>query len=263
VLVEGTTEAVLIVVSRSHTQRFVMMATSVARFVGTLLFELPRMEEAKEALLRAEFKVSRAQISPHFLYNALNTIAELTRKDPDKAQDLLIELASFTRYAFRTSGSLTTLAEELRNVDRYLTIETAHYAGKLSVRVKAAPEILNVVVPFLILQPLVENAIKHGLAPKPDGGTVTIIVEDTGVEAMISVEDDGVGMEADRLFDDLLDGHRTGSHIGIGNVNQRMRSVFGDEYALMVETAPGAGMKVIIRVPKFFPAAQPDMPALG
>jgi two-component system LytT family sensor kinase len=263
VLIEGTAEAVLIVVGRSHRQRLLVMANRVAQFVGTLLFELPRLAEAKAALLRAEFKVSRAQIAPHFLYNALNTIAEFTRRDPGQAQYLLVELADFTRYSFRTSGSLTTLAEELRNVDRYLTIETAHYAGRLSVRVKIDPEVLGVVVPFLIVQPVVENAVKHGLAPKPDGGIVTIMAENAGVEVVISVEDDGVGMDPDRLFADLRDAHKTGSHIGIGNVNQRMRSVFGDDYALMVETAPGAGTKVVIRVPKFLPGVRPDMPVLG
>jgi two-component system, LytTR family, sensor kinase len=262
VIVEGTVEAVLIVVGRSRRRPLIAMADRVAEFVGTL-FELDRMAESKLALLRAEVRASRAQISPHFLYNALNTIAELTRKDPDKAQDLLFELADFTRYSFRASGSFTTLAEELHNVDRYLTIEAAHYAGRLSVRVKVDPGVLNVVVPFLIVQPLVENAVKHGLAGKPGGGTVTIIAEDAGPMALISVDDDGVGMDADRLFADLHDAHRTGSHVGIGNVNQRMRSVFGDDYALMVETAPDAGMKVILRVPKFVPGVRTDMRVFG
>jgi two-component system LytT family sensor kinase len=98
------------------------------------------------------------------------------------------------------------------------------------------------------------------VARKPGGGTVTVIAQDNGSEALISVEDDGVGMDADRLFADLRDAHKTGSHVGIGNINQRMRSVFGDEYALMVETAPGAGMKVILRVPKSFPGVRPALP---
>jgi two-component system LytT family sensor kinase len=120
--------------------------------------------------------------------------------------------------------------------------------------------VLNVVVPFLVLQPLVENAVQHGIQPKPGGGTVTVIAQDNGNEALISVEDDGVGMDADRLFADLRDAHKTGAHVGLGNIYQRMRSVFGDEYALMVETAPGAGMKVILRVPKFFPGVRADLP---
>jgi two-component system, LytTR family, sensor kinase len=91
---------------------------------------------------------------------------------------------------------------------------------------------------------------------------VTVVAQDNGNEALISVEDDGVGMDADRLFADLRDAHKTGSHVGIGNINQRMRQVFGDEYALMAETAPGAGMKVILRVPKFFPGVHPDTPKI-
>jgi two-component system LytT family sensor kinase len=88
---------------------------------------------------------------------------------------------------------------------------------------------------------------------------VTVVAQDNGTEALISVEDDGVGMDADRLAD-LRDAHRSGAHVGIGNINQRMRSVYGEEYALMVETAPGAGMKVILRIPKFSPNVRPAMP---
>jgi two-component system LytT family sensor kinase len=109
---------------------------------------------------------------------------------------------------------------------------------------------------------LVENAVRHGLARKPGGGTVTVIAQDHGTEALISVEDDGVGMDADRL-ETLRDAHRSGAHVGIGNINQRMRSVYGEEYALMVETAPGAGMKVVLRVPKFSPNVRAVMPAYG
>jgi two-component system LytT family sensor kinase len=154
----------------------------------------------------------------------------------------------------------TTLAEELRNIDRYLTLESARYGPqRLRVRLKISPEVLSVTVPFLVLQPLVENAVRHGLARKPGGGTVTVVAQDNGVEALISVEDDGVGMDADRLAD-LRDAHRSGAHVGIGNINQRMRSVYGEEYALMVETAIGAGMKVILRIPKFSPNVHPMLP---
>ncbi|HEY3749571.1 MAG TPA: histidine kinase, partial [Pseudonocardiaceae bacterium] len=198
--------------------------------------------------------------SPHFVYNALNTISSLIRTDPERARELLMEFADFTRYSFRTSGLFTTLAEELRNIDRYLTLESARYGpSRLKVRLKIAPEVLSVTVPFLVLQPLVENAVRHGLARKPGGGTVTVVAQDNGTEALISVEDDGIGMDPDRLSD-LRDAHRSGAHVGIGNINQRMRSVYGEEYALMVETAPGAGMKVILRVPKFSPNVRAVVP---
>jgi two-component system LytT family sensor kinase len=228
----------------------------VARFVCTEL-ELGELQESRQRLAQAEVKALRAQISPHFVYNALNAIGSLVRTDPEHARELLQEFAEFTRYSFRANGLFTTLAEELRNIDRYLTIQRARYNERLSVRLRISPEVLNVVVPFLVLQPLVENAVQHGLANKPGGGTVTIIAQDNGSEALISVEDDGVGMDADLLLDDLKDAHKSGAHVGIGNINHRMRTVFGEDYALMVETAPDAGMKVTMRVPKFSPGVRP------
>lgn len=259
---DGQVEGTLIVVGGVSSKRLIRAADEVAKFVSIQL-ELAKLDESKQALAKAEVRMLRAQISPHFLYNALNSISSLIRTDPERARELLQEFADFTRYSFRTSGQFTTLAEELRNIDRYLTIQAQRYADRLNVRIKIAPEVLHVVVPFLVLQPLVENAVQHGISPKPGGGTITVVAQDNGNEALISVEDDGVGMDADRLFADLRDAHKTGSHVGIGNINQRMRSVFGDEYALMAETAPGAGMKVILRVPKFFPGVRPDLPKFG
>jgi len=259
---DGQVEGTLIVVGGVNSKRLIRAADEVAKFVSIQL-ELAKLDESKQALAKAEVRMLRAQISPHFLYNALNSISSLIRTDPERARELLQEFADFTRYSFRTSGQFTTLAEELRNIDRYLTIQAQRYADRLNVRIKIAPEVLHVVVPFLVLQPLVENAVQHGISPKPGGGTITVVAQDNGNEALISVEDDGIGMDADRLFADLRDAHKTGSHVGIGNINQRMRSVFGDEYALMAETAPGAGMKVILRVPKSFPGVRPDLPKYG
>ena len=257
-IVEGEIEAALIVVGRTRGKRRIQMADAGAQFVGTQ-FELARLDESKSQLQQAEIKALRAQISPHFIYNALNTISSLIRTDPEEARELLQEFADFTRYSFRTSGMFTSLADELRNIDRYLTIERARFGGRLEVRIKIAPEVLSVVVPFLIIQPLVENAVRHGLASKPSGGMVTVTAQDHGTEALISVEDDGIGMDPGRLAD-LRNSHRTGAHVGLGNINARMRQLFGDEYALMVETAPGAGMKVTLRVPKFAPGVRTELP---
>ncbi|MFL6145156.1 MAG: sensor histidine kinase [Labedaea sp.] len=261
-IIDGDVEGTLIVVGKVNKKRLFRATDEVAQFVRIQL-KLTKLEESKQRQARAERRMLRAQISPHFPYNALNTISSLIRTDPEQARDLLQEFADFTRYSFRSSGLFTTLADELRNVDRYLTIQSVRYQERLNVRIKIAPEVLSVVVPFLVLQPLVENAVRHGISPKPGGGTVTVIAQDDGNEALISVEDDGVGMDPDRLFADLRDAHKTGAYVGLGNINQRMRSVFGDEYALMVETAPGAGMKVILRVPKFFPGIRPDLPVLS
>src|SRR5437764_10207028 len=188
--VEGRIEGTLVVVGAISGKRLIRMADEAATYVSTQL-ELAELQRSRQQLAQAEVKALRAQISPHFIYNALNTISSLIRTDPEHARELLLDFAEFTRYSFRTSGLFTTLAEELRNIDRYLTLERARYGPqRLNVRLRIAPEVLSVTVPFLVLQPLVENAVRHGLARKPGGGTVTVIAQDNGTEALISVEDD-------------------------------------------------------------------------
>ena len=177
---------------------------------------------------------------------------------PDRARELILEFADFTRYSFRAAGQYTTLAEELRNIDRYLNLERARFGSALTVRLQVAPEVLNVVVPFLALQPLVENAVRHGFAGK-GGGSVEIIARDEGSECVITVEDDGVGMDPETLRagpgDALADGRPAeeghSAHVGLTNVDHRLRAAFGNDYGLVVETAIGAGTKVVMRVPKF------------
>ncbi len=229
-------------------------AGEVARYACTQI-ELAELDDSRTRLASAEVRALRAQISPHFIYNALTTIASFVRTDPERARELVLEFADFTRYSFRSAGEFTTLADELRNIDRYLTLERARFGPRLQVRLQVAPEVLGVVLPFLALQPLVENAVRHGLAGSPAGGTVTVVAEDAGAECVISVEDDGAGMDPARLQAggdlDSDEAHSSGAHVGLGNVDDRLRAAFGDDYGLVVETAPGAGTKVSLRVPKF------------
>ena len=161
----------------------------------------------------------RAQISPHFIYNALNTIASFVRTDPDRARELILDFADFTRYSFRAAGQYTTLAEELHNIDRYLRLERARFGASLKIKLQVAPEVLNVVVPFLALQPLVENAVRHGLAGQ-GGGSIEIVARDAGTDCAITVEDDGVGMDPDTLrsgpADALADRAREASRLTSG-----------------------------------------------
>jgi two-component system LytT family sensor kinase len=222
----------------------------VARYVSSQL-ELAELDESRQRLARAEVRALRAQISPHFVYNALTTIASFIRTDPVRARELLIEFADFTRYSFRTAGEYTTLTDELTNIERYIALEKARFGNRLNIKLQIAPEVLNVVLPFLALQPLVENAVRHGLSGKPQGGTITITAENAGSECVIIVEDDGVGMDPARLTEDLDDAHLSGAHVGLGNVDDRMRSAFGDDFGLVVDTNIGAGMKITLRVPKF------------
>ena len=223
----------------------------VAQWVSTQL-ELAELAHTRTRAMEAELRALRAQISPHFIYNSLAAIASFVRTDPDRARELLLEFADFTRYALRQSGSFTPLAAELRNIERYLVLEQARFGERLQVELLVAPEVLTVSVPYLTIQPLVENAVRHGLAGKEGVGRVTITARDRGSEAEIAVEDDGVGSdpEAIRL---VLDGEHGRDSIGLGNVDARLRQVYGDDHGLVVETALGAGTKVTFRVPKFSP----------
>jgi two-component system LytT family sensor kinase len=250
----GDALGVLVVVTtRSPAPGLLGAVGEVARYAASQI-ELAELDASRARLDRAEVLALRAQISPHFIYNALNTIASFVRTDPDRARELILEFADFTRYSFRTAGQYTTLAEELRNIDRYLTLERARFGDALTVRLQVAPEVLNVVVPFLALQPLVENAVRHGFAGQ-GGGEIDIIARDEGSDCVITVEDDGVGMDPDTLRagpgDALADDNKDSAHVGLTNVDHRLRAAFGNDYGLVVETAIGAGTKVVMRVPKF------------
>ena len=228
------------------TPGLVQVTLSTARFVAAQL-ALAELDSSRARLARAEVRALRAQISPHFVYNALTAIASFVRTDPERARELILDFAEFTRYSFRAHGEYTTLAEELRSIDRYLTIERARFGERLGVRLLVAPEVLPVGLPFLCLQPLVENAVRHGLSPKPGLGTVVITAQDAGSECVITVEDHGVGMDPE-VF---LAGSESEPHVGLTNVDERLRAAFGDDFGLVVETGPDAGTKVSMRIPKF------------
>lgn len=229
-----------------------MRATDeVAQWVSGQL-ELAELDASRTRLVEAELRALRAQISPHFVYNSLGAIASFVRTDPDRARELLLEFADFTRYSFRRHGEFTTLAEELRSIERYLLLEQARFGDRLRVTLRVAPEVLPVHIPFLCLQPLVENAVQHGLEGRPDGGHIAIVAEDRDQEAVIAIEDDGEGEDPERVRR-VLAGESDGDSVGLGNVDERLRRTFGDEYGLVVETAPGAGTKVTVRVPKYAP----------
>ncbi|WP_310961531.1 sensor histidine kinase [Nocardioides terrisoli] len=218
--------------------------------------ELAELDASRTRLMEAEVRALRAQISPHFIYNALNAIASFVRTDPDRARQLLLDFADFTRYSFQRHGEYTTLEEELRSIERYLVLEQARFGERLQVTLRIAPEVLPVTVPVLSVQPLVENAVRHGLAQKAGTGRITILAEDHDREAVISVEDDGVGEDPERVRRALA-GDESLDSVGLGNVDERLRSAYGDDYGLVVETAPGAGTKVTMRVPKYAAGVRP------
>ncbi|WP_424214747.1 sensor histidine kinase [Streptomyces sp. BI20] len=228
-------------------------AVEVARWVSVQL-ELSELDRSRTRLMEAEIRALRAQISPHFIFNSLAAIASFTRTDPEHARELLLEFADFTRYSFRRRGEFATLAEELRAIEQYLALAGARFGDRLTVTLRVAPEVLPVAVPFLCLQPLVENAVKHGLEDSAGGCRIVIEARDAGTEAVFTIEDDGVGMDPARLRRILAGEERgSGSGVGLPNVDERLRQTFGDEHGLVIETGPGAGTKVTVRVPKYHP----------
>ena len=248
-VVEDLVVGSLTAYGESASAGLVRATNEVARWVSAQL-ELAELDASRTRLMEAEVRALRAQISPHFVYNSLTAIASFVRTDPERARELLLEFADFTRYSFRRHGEFTTLAEELRSIDRYLLLERARFGDRLQVTLQVAPEVLPVSVPFLCVQPLVENAVRHGLEGRPGQGHITIVAEDAGGEALISVEDDGAGSDPEHVRRTLA-GERDGDSVGLGNVDERLRQVYGDDYGLVVETAPGAGTKVSMRVPKY------------
>ena len=215
--------------------------------------ELAELDASRTLLMEAEVRALRAQISPHFIYNSLNAIASFINTDPARARELVVEFADFTRYSFRRHGDFTTLAEELRCIDRYLLLERARFGDRVQVSLRIAPEVLGTVIPFLSLQPLVENAVRHGLEAKEGPGHISITAHDSGSFAEVTIEDDGVGMDPAQL-QSMLAGHTDGEHVGLRNVDALLRQVYGDEHGLVIETAPGEGTLITMRVPK----SQPD-----
>jgi two-component system LytT family sensor kinase len=218
--------------------------------------ELSELDRKTERLAKAELQALQSQISPHFVYNTLNTIASFIRTRPETARELIVEFADFTRRSFKKHGEFSTFAEELEYVHQYLVFENARFGDRLTIVYRVEPEVLPTVVPVLILQPLVENAVRHGIGKKVGPGRVVISAEDQRDECWISVTDDGVGMTREELVEALK--RRTGTQYGVGlsNVNERLKSIYGLDHELQIETKPSEGTKMTFRVPKYKPGVR-------
>lgn len=208
------------------------------------------VELTREQLVDAQLRSLRAQISPHFIYNSLNAIAGLIPVDPVRARELLVDFADFTRYSLGTEGDFTTLEDELTAVERYVILEKARFGERLQVSLDIAPEVLGLEIPFLSVQPLVENAVRHGMYNSQDEGHVFVRAKDADTYAEISVEDGGVGADPEFMAK-LMRGEAEGSHVGLRNVDLRLRQAYGPGHGLHIETAIDAGMNVSMRIPKF------------
>ncbi len=219
---------------------------SEAAALVAAMIELGEMEAQGERLASAELRALRAQISPHFIYNALAAVASFIHSRPEEARELLTEFAEFIRYGFARQRTYVTLADELRYVEKYLRLEQARFGERLRVRVQVDPEVLQAVVPVLSVQPLVENAVRHGVESRSEGGTVAIEGVDLGSDVELRVLDDGAGIDPD-LAAAALAGRAGG--IGLANVHGRLRSTFGEEYGLEIDGSRGTS--VVMTVPKF------------
>jgi two-component system LytT family sensor kinase len=209
------------------------------------------LRRTRARIAAADMRTLRAQISPHFVHNALAVIAALVRTDPDRARHLLSDFADYLRYGFSDKGDYATVADELEATQTYLELQRARFHDRLDITVRMAPEVLPVAIPFLVVQPIVENAIRHGLERKEEKGHISVSGFGEGPLCVIEVEDDGVGMHPD-LARSLLAGTGPESRgVGLANVDQRLRAVYGPEYGLVIETALGEGTKVTVRVPRF------------
>jgi two-component system LytT family sensor kinase len=212
-----------------------------------------KLEEQERALLQARMEALQSQINPHFLFNTLNSVSSLVRRDPNRAREVIVKLASIMRRRLQRAEAFTPLSEEMDFIDDYLDIEVVRFGPeKLRVTRELEPASLDVMVPSMILQPLVENAIKHGISPKIGGGRIVIrsrlqepVRSGDPACLVIEVEDDGVGMGSNSVSS----ASREGAGIGMANVIERLKVLYGHAAALHVNSRPGEGTMVQLRLP--------------
>ena len=212
-----------------------------------------KAEVAELALSQSELKALRAQINPHFLFNSLNTIRYFVRTEPDTARRLLLSLSEVFQRALR-SGEFISLKDELSYVEAYLELEKARLDERLNIQWTLPDErLLDTPVPALILQPIVENAVIHGISKKPEGGTLSILIEVWGEDLVIQVRDDGFGFDAHTLKRQLASGERTPKangreSIGLYNISQRLKMLYGKDDCLLLESSPAIGTRVQLKL---------------
>jgi len=226
----------------------VVLATVLAVATPIKIWNSARIEhrlQAQETLLMAaKIEALKSQINPHFLFNTLTSISSLIRSQPDTARMLIIKLSALLRRLMKSHEHFVSLREELESIDEYLDIEVVRFGPTLRVRKDIGPDTLDVVVPSMILQPLVENAIKHGLARKVGQGSITIRSHSDHGRAVIEVEDDGMGFVLDRLNQPMSSG------IGLANVRERLRVIYGASGQLTLVSEPGKGTRARIEMPE-------------
>lgn len=223
------------------------LVNGLAKLFSTQL-TLGKLEHNSSLLATAELKALQAQINPHFLFNSLTVIGSLCRINPEKARDLINHLSNVFRKNLNMNKEFVELEVELNHVRSYVKIEEARFEDKLKVFYEIEEEI-SCMLPPLTLQPIVENSIKHGLLPKKNGGYVRIIGMKGEESIVIKIYDNGIGIEENRIADLLVDGNSHRDSIGLNNVNQRLKGMFGAEYGLRIQSKVNEGTCVIISIP--------------
>ena len=202
-----------------------------------------RLQEQEKLLLAAKISALASQINPHFLFNTLTSISSLIRSQPETARMVVHRLSALLRRRLRDPNHFVSLREEVEALQEYLDIETIRFGPQLRVAMELDDGALDVPVPSMILQPLVENCIKHGLSRKVGGGTITVQAKPIADGALIEVSDDGLGMSEERLETALSDG------IGLSNVNERLRVIYGARSALRITSQLGRGTRIALEIP--------------
>jgi two-component system, LytTR family, sensor kinase len=205
-----------------------------------------KLEEQKRLVVEARLQALSTQINPHFLFNTLNSVSSLIRTNPEQARNVVVKLSRILRSLLRKTRELTSLREELKFIEDYLSIELVRFGDKLSVETDMAPDTLDVQVPSMLLQPLVENSIRHGLSSKVEGGTLRLASRLEGDRIRLVVEDNGVGIPEEKLARLFEQG------IGVSNVNERLKVLYGSNYRMWINSTPGQGARIEIE----FPAAR-------
>ena len=207
-----------------------------------------KLEEQERLLVEARLAALTSQINPHFLFNTLNSVSSLIRTNPDEARIMVVRLSKVLRRLLRKHENFSTLRDELSFIDDYLSIETVRFGDKLRFEKEIADDTLDMLVPSMLLQPLVENCIKHGLSSKVEGGTIRIHTRRSDSKLYLVVEDDGVGIPEAKLSSVLDHG------IGVSNVNERLKVLFGNQYRMWIDSQPGMGTRIQIDMPELQPA---------
>jgi len=203
-----------------------------------------KLEEQERLLAEARLAALTSQINPHFLFNTLNSVSSLIRTDPNQARVMVVKLSKILRRLLRKHENFSTVRDELSFIEDYLAIEVVRFGDKLRFEPDIAEDTLDMLAPSMLFQPLVENSIKHGLSNKVEGGTIRIRTRRQDGKLLMVVEDDGAGIPEAKLASVLDHG------IGVSNVNERLKVLFGNQYRMWIESQPGQGTKIQIEVPE-------------